>query len=347
MATVKLDYVTTDVDGNGNVRYYFRRAGQRKIRLRGNPLSEEFQTAYRAALAGDLKPTNEKLMTPPKGSFRALCVAYYGSPKFKRLDEKTKEWQRRHLDAVAAKHGDKPTALLQPRHIRSWRDKRASTPAAANTMLKALSGLFSWGMEYELCDHNPVTSVKKMSYSSRGFHTWTVEEVKKFEETHPIGTTARLALILLKYTAGRREDAVRLGPQNIKDGRIRFTQAKNEHRKPVAIDLPVHPDLAHAIASTPVIGHSTFLVTTFGKPFTAAGFGNKFRDWCDQAGLPHCSAHGMRKAVATRLAEAGASTHQIQAVTGHQSLGMLAPYTRDANKSTLADSAMKLLEGKS
>ena len=30
--------------------------------------------------------------------------------------------------------------------------------------------------------------------------------------------------------------------------------------------------------------------------FTAPGFGNKFRDWCNEAGLPHRSAHGCRKA---------------------------------------------------
>ena len=28
----------------------------------------------------------------------------------------------------------------------------------------------------------------------------------------------------------------------------------------------------------------TFLTTQFGKPFTAAGFGNRFRDQCNDAG---------------------------------------------------------------
>ncbi len=31
------------------------------------------------------------------------------------------------------------------------------------------------------------------------------------------------------------------------------------------------------------------------RPFTANGFGNWMRDRCDEAGLPDCSSHGLRK----------------------------------------------------
>ncbi len=49
----------------------------------------------------------------------------------------------------------------------------------------------------------------------------------------------------------------------------------------------------------------TFLQTSFGKSFSANGFGNRMRQWCDEAGLPQCSSHGLRKLMAKRLAEAG------------------------------------------
>jgi integrase len=125
-------------------------------------------------------------------------------------------------------------------------------------------------------------------------------------------------------------------------GRLRYTQAKNEHRKPVEMDIPVHPDLAAAIEATPS-NNLTFLVTEYGKPFSVAGFGNRFREWCDQAGLPHCSAHGLRKATAARLAERGASPHEIMAITGHQTLQEVERYTRAAQRAGLADSAMERL----
>jgi integrase/recombinase XerD len=85
-------------------------------------------------------------------------------------------------------------------------------------------------------------------------------------------------------------------------------------------------------------------VTDYGKPFTANGFGNRVKDWCRQANLPHCSAHGLRKAAATRLAERGATPHEIMAITGLRTLEEAERYTRAANMAKLADSAMAKLK---
>ena len=146
-------------------------------------------------------------------------------------------------------------------------------------------------------------------------------------------------MALLLYTACRREDAARLGPQHLRDGRIRYRQAKNEHRSPVDLDIPVRPDLQQVIDAAPS-GHLMFLTTAYGRPSSTAGFGNKFRDWCNEAGLPHCSAHGLRKAAAARLAERGATAHEIMAITGHRSLEEVERYTRAARQGRLADAAM-------
>jgi integrase len=119
---------------------------------------------------------------------------------------------------------------------------------------------------------------------------------------------------------------------------IRVVQEKTG----AALAIPVHPALAAILDATPV--DLTFLVTAFGKPFTAAGFGNWFRDQCDTAGLPHCSAHGLRKAAARRLAEAGATEHMIGAITGHTSLREIVRHTRAADQKRLAVAAMQRLE---
>ncbi len=199
------------------------------------------------------------------------------------------------------------------------RDERADQPGAANQRLKALKALFGWACEEkpEIAPQNP---------------TWGVRKIRHC-----------LALDLLLYTGGRREDAVRLGPQHVRDGRVRFTHAKNEHRHPIQVDIPLHPELATTIAATRS-GHLTFLITAYGKPFTPAGFGNAMRDWCDQTNLHHYSAHGLRKACATALAEAGATAHEIASVTGHQSLEEVERYTRAARKQKLADAAIAKLK---
>lgn len=146
-------------------------------------------------------------------------------------------------------------------------------------------------------------------------------------------------MAILLYTACRREDVVRLGPQHIRDGRLRYRQAKNEHRNPVDLDIPVHSDLMTIIEAT-TTKHLTFLTTHHGRAFTPAGFSNAFRRWCDEAGLSHCSAHGLRKATAARLAERGATAHEIMSITGHRSLEEVERHTRAARQRKLADSAM-------
>jgi integrase len=76
-----------------------------------------------------------------------------------------------------------------------------------------------------------------------------------------------------------------------------------------------------------------------GKP---AGFGNWFRDRCDEAGLPQCAAHGLRKAAATILAERGATDCQLMAVFGWESAKEATKYTKAANRKRLAAAAMRL-----
>ena len=96
---------------------------------------------------------------------------------------------------------------------------------------------------------------------------------------------------------------------------VRFAPHKGRERYPHALELPMPPALQAVIEASP-IRDLTFLVTEYGKPFTDAGFGNWFRERCDEAELKQCSAHGLRKLAATALAEAGATSHQLMAWFG-------------------------------
>jgi integrase len=187
---------------------------------------------------------------------------------------------------------------------------------------------------------NPAISVKRYRSRGDGIHTWTEAEIACFQERHPIGSKARLALALLLYTAQRRSDVVRFGWQHITGDAIALRQEKTD----APLLIPIHPELAKALAAAPHTNMS-FLVTEHGKPFTQAGFGNWFRERCNEAGLPQCSAHGLRKAAATRLANAGCSTDQIKAITGHRALSEVARYTRAADQQRLARQALSIQLG--
>jgi integrase len=165
-------------------------------------------------------------------------------------------------------------------------------------------------------------------------------QIAQYRARHVIGTRQRLALELLLNIGPRRGDMVRLGRQHLRDGELSFRTQKTS--TPVE-GVPLLPELAAAIEAMP-IGNMTFLTTEQGKPFTAAGFGNWFRDACDAAGIAKgYSAHGLRKASATRLAGASASPHQLVAVFGWTTLRQPEIYTRKANRKKLAQSAGDLL----
>jgi integrase len=157
-------------------------------------------------------------------------------------------------------------------------------------------------------------------------------------------------MALMLYTGCRRGDVVALGPANLRrgaDGRLwlNYTQEKNRRRKPVTLAIPVHSELRKIIEASTTVGLKTFLVTEFGKPYTKKGFGGWMRDRCDQAGLSECSSHGLRKAIARRLAEAGMSPHEIMAITGHRTLKEIERYCAEARQKLLAEMAMAGLDG--
>jgi hypothetical protein len=81
-----------------------------------------------------------------------------------------------------------------------------------------------------------------------------------------------------------------------------------------------------------------WLETSLGKPYSSNGFGNKFKRWCVEAGLPQCSCHGLRKIGAVRAAEAGASEHELMAMFGWDDAKMARIYTRKAAQKKLAAS---------
>ncbi len=339
---------------DGVLRFYFRRKEQKKIRLPGLPGSDEFNEAYYKALNGVMKEEQTGPKMSAKGTLRWLCEQYFQSAEYKHLDQRTRHVRKliiEHMWAEPLKPGshrlfeDIPVSAFGPKAIRTLRDRKAEFPEAANGRVKALRAVFVFATkkDVELATTNPARDVSYFKGNSEGFHSWTDEEIEKFEARHPIGTKARLALALLQYTTQRRSDIVLFGRQHVSKGALKFTQQKNRKKKPVTLEIPIHPTLQDIIDKSPC-GDLTFLVTEFKKPFTANGFGNWFRSRCDEAGLAHCSAHGVRKAASAGLADRGATEHQIMAMTGHATSKEVTRYTRAARQKVLARSAVKLMD---
>ncbi len=343
MTNLRLRYVQAFKDRHGKPRYYFRRPGLARTPLPGLPGSTEFMEAYAAALEG--RPEPSRLVGEEKtqpGTMTALIVAYYSSTEFKDLGESTRYVYRHSIERFRTRFGDKSITGMQTRHVLAYLDEFADKPGTAGNLRRVLRILMRFAVERGMRSDNPMLGLRKPKSKSEGFRTWTEEDIATYERKWPEGTRERLALDLLLYTAQRRSDVVVMGRQHVRGAKIHVAQQKGGGL--TKLWIPLHPRLAASIAATPM-NDMTFLKTKYGKPFTPESFTNWFVESAREAGLPPKSTpHGLRKAGARRLAEAGCSAHQIKAITGHKTLAEVSLYTAAADQERLAEEAMKAVE---
>ena len=352
----ELPYLRVDKDRHGNERIFVRRNG-RNIRLRESPGTAGFQREYANALqqianVDRIKKAAEAkrpvLASIKPRTFGWIAARYFGSGEFAGLDPVSQRRIRTIIESCLQEDfkgesmRDCPVSMLTAAKIKSLRDAKMDKKGAANKRLQYLSAMFGWAVEDGCMPGNPARDVKKLKYATDGFHTWTVEEVQQFERRFPIGTKPRLALALMLYLGVRRSDVVKLGPGMVKEGVLSLVPQKTRYKRLTISYKPILPELARIIHATK-IGMESFLETARGKPFSVAGFGNWFRDRCNEAGLQHCTCHGLRKAGATIAAERGATTNQLMAIFDWTTPHQAEVYTRKADRKLLAREGMKLL----
>lgn len=227
MIKTRLKYCVFDPDPNGNERYYVRKPGQKKIRIRqtfedaDGRITPPFMKAYFEAL----ETLDEKPAAPPKTprekTFYWLVDQYYRSSKFKNFDQLTQADKRGVLDRFCQTAGDLPYAALRKEDVESSQDKRRATPGAADKLVKYLRSLFVWAIEKKLATFNPAVGVAKIN-ETEGWHAWTPAEVDIYRGHYKIGTKARLALELMLNVGARISDASRIGRQHETNGWLVF-----------------------------------------------------------------------------------------------------------------------------
>ena len=326
------DNVTSFTDKSGRTRYRFRKKGLPQYLFRCEPGSQGFMEEY--ARAQQALPVERQRF--PEGTFDALIESYYRSKQWARMKPSSQRMRQNALERFRKKHGQKRVAHLEARYIDRWMSEIIETPHAANDLRKMLNILMKHAILLGWRRDNPVAATEAIRVDGEGYHCWTEDEIKQFEKKWEIGTRERLAMALLLYTGLRRGDMVHVGRQHRKGDKLVLRHDKNKSDTVIKILAP----LAAALDAMTDEKHLTYLVTRTGKSFTPAGFGNWFRDRCNDAGLPHCTAHGLRKAMARRLAETGATTMQGRAVTGHRSDAMFIHYAAKASRESMADEAL-------
>lgn len=349
-------YVHEDVDRHGNPRIYFwRGAGHKKIRIRARPGSDEFDEAYKAAEATntlkDQAPVIDEVGKVISGTLKWLYTRYkVECAEYQAYDDETKKAKCRVIEAMLREprkpgqpevYANCPLPKFTSQSVIVLRDRKLKAPETANSRLKCLRKMFAWALEAKVegVTSNPAVGVKGFRTATEGHHTWTREEVQQFTARHPLGTRAHLAMSIFLYTGVRVSDCAQMGPQMMRGGWIYFTETKGRSHIVKQREIKVLPELQQAIDAH-TFQHLNFIVTEYGQPFSVKGLGNWFKARCVEAGLPHCSAHGLRKAGATIAAENGATEQELMAIYGWEDSEQAVLYTRKANKRRLVDRAI-------
>jgi integrase len=283
-----------------------------------------------------------KSLFRPRCTWDELLTEYLQSSQFRDLSPASQEPYRRVLVRwLKQEHlGQRPVAALSKKELEATLAKHSK--GAANFLFKRIRVLVRFAMAKQHLTED-ITIGIKCKPVGKEHATWTEDEIDQFREHWRLGTRQRLAFELALNTSQRRTDLAAMRWDHINKGKITVTQSKTK----VRVVLPIHHELQAALdivkgpRTGPVLARTS---RPKGKALTPESLGNLFADWIEEAGLGrHCVLHGLRKACCRRLAMAGATTHQIMAISGHKTLTEVDRYTKGANQERMADEAMALL----
>jgi integrase len=336
---------------HGGFVWYVRRPGCKRVRIRAEFGTPEFDAKYAEAMQG--KDSAPAAGHARSGSLSWLWDRYRETPAWRELAASTRRARENIMRPVLEAHGKDQCGRVKKSDIEAGRDRRAATPSQSRCFLDMMRGMFRWAHE-AMPDHvptDPTAGVKNpKEATSDGFPIWTEDEVAQYEARWPIGTRERVWIDTLQYSGLRRGDVVRAGKQhirNVKDpetGAVvrAIVLATEKSQGKVRVTLPILPVLQVTLDAGPT-GALAFVCSATGQPFKKESFGNAFRVACNKAKIKGKSAHGLRKLGATRAVNRGATLWQMKALFGWTSDKTPAVYTKDADRQRLAIGAIGFL----
>lgn len=340
-------HVTHCPDRHGKDRYRYRR-GKVQGYLPGDVGSSEWLEAL-AAFNAQAEPEMTGAKSAVKvreKSMDALWQSYKQTPKWERIAAVTQKNTRsivtrflEKTDTKGKRYGELSAVTCPPMALNKILAGMAETPAAANNLRERLIALFDHAALLGWRSDNPARLTDGYRKGA-GYHTWTDEEIEAWRAHYPNGTKARLVMELALCTAARKISLVKIERCHVIDGRIEIQHAKGGDLTRVRISR----ELQAAMDAMTTAPFKYVLQNEYGQPFTVAGLGTRFQEWRNAAGLHHCSLHGLRKARARQLAEAGATDAMGMAHLGQRESKTFAHYRAAADRFDLADNASDLLD---
>lgn len=321
-----------ETNRHGKTVFYVRVGKGPRIRIKAVYGTPEFDEAYQDALNGKSPQPAGKAT---KGSLEWLWMLYRQTTAWTELSMATRKQRENIMRGVLKTGGNQPLSKITGKAIDQGIERRKAF--AGRHFLDTMRGMFKWAVKAQHVTADPTIGRAVAKPKTKGFPVWTEDELEQFELRWPRGTRERVMFDVYLYTGLRRGDAAILGKQHIRNGIITIDAEKTGTR----VTIPVLPELEQTIAAGPT-GELAIISSKKGQPIRKEVLGNLFKDACRAAGI-NKSAHGIRKAAATRAANNGATVATLEAIFGWEGGQMAALYTRAADRRKLAAEHMEKL----
>lgn len=303
------------------------------IRLPEDLDSPEFDRAYWEIRSGKA----EALQKPAKDTWNELVSAYRAHPKFKRLASSTRASYDRVLNEIVEKNGARSVSSLTRSKVREIHAKHADAPRKADWRIQILRLLFNFARDtLDWKVDNPAEGIELYG-KQREFEPWPEWLVNKLPDAPD---QVRTAAELILGTGQRPTAAIEMRYDQFNGDLVRVRDDKGDK----SFEVHAPSQLTAFILSRRRAG-AHVLAKNLTQPIGYGAVEKTFRRWRYDIG-PEAKPyvlHGLRKLAIIRLAEAGCSDAQIQAITG-QSAEMVAYYRQRASRKALSKGAIRLLE---
>lgn len=299
----------------------------RRVPLPKDPHDPKFWAVLREA---------QGIATVKETTLGMVIDLYLSSPKFTKLSPGSQGAYQRDLGIARVGWENTPADQMRPSLIRGVVEGLADKPAAANSFLRTMRALSTWGLVRDYFNVSLTDGVEPHA-SDGGHKPWTDEQIAAVHRL-PHGV-ARQAIILGLYTGQRGSDVVRMSWTDIDEGGFRITQRKTKRE----IWCPIVPELAAEMESW-AKAPGPFLKQPKGRragyPYSKRQFLREFEKARQSAPeLAGVTFHGLRATAVIRLRRAGLSTAQIEDIVG-MSMAMITRYCRFADKKASGKAAV-------
>lgn len=271
-----------------------------------------------------------------KYTWRALIDAWRKDPRIQgKLSEGTKKKYRSDMERILEKNAGKDVRNTTRQAIRKAHTKLSDTPRMADRYLQVVSLLWNYAankLDWPL-GPNPAKGIDHYG-KQREYEPWPEWMVQKLDEAPE---TVRTAAFLILNTGQRPNAAISMKFSDFDGDWMTVVDEKGDER----IEVYCPAALRQFISTAPRSG-----AYVLAKNLTQArgyySVSAEFRKWRTSLGAraEKYVLHGLRKLAIIRLAEAGCSDAEIQAVT-NQSPEMVAYYRKKASRKALSRAAQQ------